>query len=254
MIWGRLTYDPSLPDDLFLKTLASRFPKVEPDRLSRAWATASRIFPTITRFFWGDIDLRWQPEACISHPKVRGFYTVEDFMRGGTMPGSKLLNIVEWRAKKLAGEPAGPGPEEIAAALASDAAQALKLASEMRRGAEGELRSTLDDILAMGHLGNYYAEKIRGAAELALFDKTRAADRRDAAIAHLRSALDHWKRYAGAYTIQYRQPVLYNRVGWVDIPALAAKAEQDIAIARLWTPGTIPDGPVKRSADTPFRK
>jgi hypothetical protein len=254
MIWGRLTFDPTLPDDLFLKTLAVRFPGVPSDRLSRAWSAASRVFPTITRFFWGDIDLRWQPEACISHPKVKGFYTVEDFMRGGTMPGSGLLNIVEWRTRTAAGEKASPGPMEIAQALSADAGEALKLASAMRADATGELRSTLDDILAMAHLGNYYAAKVRGAAELALFDKTRAPERREAAIAHLRTALEHWKRYASAYTLQYRQPILYNRVGWVDIPALAAKAEHDIAIARLWTPGTIPDGPVKRSADTPFRK
>jgi hypothetical protein len=40
----------------------------------------------------------------------------------------------------------------------------------------------------------------------------------------------------------------------VDIPALAAKAEQDIAIARLWSPGTLSDAPRKRSADNPFRQ
>ncbi len=45
------------------------------------------------------------------------------------------------------------------------------------------------------------------------------------------------------------------RVGWVDIPALTARVEQDIAIARLWAPGTVPDKPAApRAADMPFRK
>ena len=53
---------------------------------------------------------------------------------------------------------------------------------------------------------------------------------------------------------QYEQPKLYNRVGWVDIPGLIAKVEQDITIARLWTPGTLSDAARKRSADNPFRQ
>ena len=106
----------------------------------------------------------------------------------------------------------------------------------------------------MAHLGNYYAAKIRGAAELALFDKTAAPASREAAIKHLQIALDHWKRYATAYTLQYEQPRLYNRVGWVDVRALTTKVEHDLVIARLWVPGTVPDHPSARQADTPFRK
>jgi hypothetical protein len=101
-------------------------------------------------------------------------------------------------------------------------------------------------------LGNYYAEKIRERRACPVRPHLRP-ERREAAIAHLQTALDHWKRYATAYTAQYEQPKLYNRVGWVDIPALVAKVEQDIAIARLWTPGTVPDKPAVRHADVPFR-
>ncbi|HBY58946.1 MAG TPA: hypothetical protein DEH78_03945 [Solibacterales bacterium] len=113
---------------------------------------------------------------------------------------------------------------------------------------------TLGDITAMAHLGNYYAEKIRGASQLALFDKTAKPSQRESAVKHLLLAADHWKRYAAAYGVQYRQPLLYNRVGWVDLPAFAAKAEQDVSIARLWVPGTVPDEPPSRPADRPFRK
>jgi len=257
MIWGRLSYDPNLPDELFQQALAARFPRVPAAALFRAWSQASKIFPQITRFFWGDIDLRWFPEACLSHPRHRGFYTVQHFIQGQTMPGSGILDIVEWRRRKLAGQPLNAaGPLEVAGALAAQAAEVLKLAPELLRqaGADKELRLTLGDLVAMAHLGNYYAAKIRGAAELALFDRSGTAAQREAAIRHLQTALDHWKRYATAYTLQYEQPRLYNRVGWVDIPALTSKVEQDIAIARLWTPGTVPDASGPRSADRPFRK
>ncbi|MCU1235876.1 MAG: hypothetical protein JWP63_3843, partial [Candidatus Solibacter sp.] len=262
MLWGRLSFDPDLPDALFLKTIAARFPEAPPAQLSAAWSAASMVFPQITRFFWGDIDLKWFPEACLSHPRgAKGFYTVAHFMNGETMPGSGVLDIVEWRQKLLAGQPmdqtmTGTTPLEIAATLAKNAQEALRLLATLRAlpNQSKELRLTLGDLEAMAHLGNYYAAKIRGAADLALFDSTAKPAQRESAIANLQQALDHWKRYATAYVVQYRQPILYNRVGWVDIPALTDKVEQDIAIARLWTPGTLSDAPKKRNSDTPFRK
>jgi hypothetical protein len=129
------------------------------------------------------------------------------------------------------------------------------MVSELRRsqGANKDLRLTLGDMEAMAHLGDYYAAKIRGAADLALFDKTGKAEQRESAVRYLQIALDHWKRYASSYALQYEQPKLYNRVGWVDIPGLAAKVEQDIAIARLWVPGTVPDAAKVRYDDKPFR-
>jgi hypothetical protein len=258
MLWGRLSYDPNLPDALFERTLAARFREVPSATLLHVWAQASKILPQITRFFWGDIDLRWFPEACLSHPRHRGFYTVQHFIEGGTMPGSGILNILEWRRSKLAGKTGdGTTPLDAADAIARYSSNVLQALPELRakQGANKELRLTLGDLAAMAHLGNYYAAKIRGAAELALFDKTGAPANREAAVRYLQTALDHWKRYAGAYTAQYEHPKLYNRVGWVNIPALTVNVEQDIAIARLWAPGTVPDrSGVPRSADMPFRK
>jgi hypothetical protein len=257
MLWGRLSYDPNLPDSLFQKSIAARFPATDSARLMQAWTHASRILPQITRFFWGDIDLRWFPEACLSHPRHRGFYTVRDFIVGETMPGSGLMNILDWRKLALAGQaPRTHGPLQVADALTADAAAAMRIVDQLGAAepADGELRSTLWDLRAMAHLGNYYAAKIRGAADLALFDKTGAAATREAAVSHLRRALVHWKNYAAAYAHQYVQPRLYNRVGWVDIPALASKVEQDIVMASLWAQGTVPDKNSPGSADRPFRK
>jgi hypothetical protein len=39
----------------------------------------------------------------------------------------------------------------------------------------------------------------------------------------------------------------------VDIPGLISKVEEDISIARLWTPGTVPDKLKEKPADKPFR-
>jgi hypothetical protein len=258
LLWGRLSYDPSLPEEQLDRIMAHRFPEAPVALLKEGWAAASRVFPEITKFFWGDIDLRWMPEACLSHPRFhKGFYTVQHFVEGGVMPASGILNIVEWRQKFLASAPMnGITPLEVADTLAANAAKALAAVRDLtpRVGGNDELKATLQDMTAMAHLGNYYAEKIRGAAQLALFDKTGMPGEREEAVRHLLLAVDHWKRYASAYTLQYRQPLLYNRVGWVDLTAFVAKTEQDVAIARLWAPGTVPDKQPVRPADRPFRK
>ena len=68
-------------------------------------------------------------------------------------------------------------------------------------------------------------------------------------------ALEAWQAYAAEYTEQYVQPRLYNRVGFVDIPQLAARARDDIEIARRWVKGTFPgDTPRANASDVLFRR
>ncbi len=263
-LWGRLAYEPDLSDDTFTRLVAARFPGLDAGNLCRAWARASKVFPEITRFFWGDIDVKWFPEACLSHPQYHGFYTVRDFMEGSTMPGSGILNILDWRAKKLArAKPNGITPLEIAEALEVNANNAIEVFVRRdileehrlneRRGPglperkAKEYAATWGDILAMSYLGLYYAEKIRGACDLALFDKSGDTASQASAVEHLDRALRIWREYATEYTKQYRQPLLYNRVGWVDIPKLVEKAGADVQMARDWKPGTIDETKLKRS-------
>ena len=255
LLWGRLSYDPALSDEHFTRIVGARFPGVDAAKLTRAWSGASQVFPLITRFFWGDIDLRWFPEACLSHPRHRGYYTVRDFVEGQSMPGSNVLSILEWRKKKLAGEAInGVTPLEIAAELERHSREALAGVNGM--SADGkELRDTLNDIRAMAQLARYYAAKIRSAAALALYDRTSNAPDKAEGVRQAEAAVDAWLAYSAEYTTQYVQPKLYNRVGFVDIPQLASRAREDVEIARRWTPGTFPgDEPRKNAADVLFRR
>jgi hypothetical protein len=255
LLWGRLGYEPDLPDENLEQIVAHRFPEVPVKRLMAAWAHASRVFPLITRFSWGDIDLRWYPEASLSHPKFKGFYTVKSFMEGATMPGSGVLDIVTWRERRLNNTAMnGTTPLEIAAELKSNADSALPQLAQLRamQGKNEELKGTLGDIEAMSHLANYYAEKILAATDLALYDKTNDSGQQASAVRHLESALAHWKKYASAYSKQYK-PQLLNRVGYVDIPALVTKVEEDVRIAKEWKPGSLTIDPKSRMRDNPFR-
>ncbi len=233
MLWGRLSYDPDLPDALFARTLAVRFPEVPAEKLFAASSAASKIIPQITRFFWGDIDLKWFPEACLSHPSYRGFYTVKHFMAGEAMPGSGILNIRTYRDNLLGNKPMnGITPPRVAQALKDYARTTLQLVEELPGSpADKELRLTTGDWKAMAHLGDYYAEKILGATDLALFEKTGQSEQRASAVEHLEAALEHWKKYAAAATRQYR-PQLLTRSGYVDLNQLTDKVAEDIALAK----------------------
>jgi len=253
MMWGRLSFDPTIPDSHFQKTLEARFPEVPADKMYQASCEASRIFPEVTRFFWGDIDVKWFPEACVT----RGtFYTVKDFIKQVTMPGTNNINIQIWREKKLKGESMnGKTPLEVAASLQNYANITLALVDELRSKPSNskELRLTLGDYEAFAHIGNYYAEKILGASHIALYDTTQNVAERDLAVVHLEKALDNWKKYAAIYTKQNVQPVFYGRAGLVDIPGkLTSAVKHDIEMAKDWKPGTI-KGPLVGRKELNFR-
>ena len=256
MLWGRLAYDPALPDSHFERILAARHPQASSPQIFRALQGASQVMPLVTRFFWGDIDLKWFPEACLSHPKSKGFYTVRHFIEGSSMPGANVLCIRDWRARLTASKPMEQTtPLEIADALEGAATATLNALEALRDAAkqDAELRKNIHDCEALAHLGRYYAAKIRGACALALFDATSDPSEHAASLRHLTEALDHWKRYAAIRDAHY-VPALYNRLGFVDITALTEKVAADIDIAREWTPGTVKDNGNRAGSEKGFRQ
>lgn len=258
LLWGRLAYDPSLRDAHFERLLAARHPTASSQHLFRALQGASQVMPLVTRFFWGDIDLKWYPEACWCHrrSKGQGFYTVRHFMEGSSMPGADVLCIRDWRARLTGREPMGATtPLEIAAALEGAAADTFAALDALRSAAEGdrELRKNVHDCEALAWLGRYYAAKIRGACALALFDIEGDSIEQAAAIRHLGDALAHWKRYAAIRDAHY-VPALYNRVGYVDVTALTEKVAADLNIAGDWKPGSLKGDGKRSGTEKGFRK
>jgi hypothetical protein len=45
LLWGRLAYDPDLPDARLRRIVGARFPSVPSEALVTAWSSASRVFP-----------------------------------------------------------------------------------------------------------------------------------------------------------------------------------------------------------------
>jgi hypothetical protein len=256
MLWGRLSYNPKLPEDVFLKTLQAHFPAVPVQKLYKPWSSASMVFPWITRYVWGDIDLKWFPEANISHPTHKGFYSVADYIEREPMPGSNIRNIYLWAKYEHEGKKDSLlSPMSVAdtlTKLSSDALSGLKDLPLRKKDSFSELDQTLGDIEAFGHIGHYYAAKMKAACSLAKFDQFGDEGDRAKAVTYLNEAKGHWVKYAAVYNSLYK-PALYNRVGFVNIPGLITKVEADITIAKNWKPGTI-KYQTKNTTEAPFRK
>jgi hypothetical protein len=239
MLWGRLSYNPGTPDEVFTANLAQRFRPVDIKELMIAWSNASMIMPMITRFVWGDIDLKWFPEANLSHPSHKGFYTVKDYIERAPMPGSRIRSILAW-VNDTARKTDSLNPTDVADSLSSYYAHIKsslrKLPQKLDYADTDELSQTISDIEALMHLAKYYSYKIKAACSLAMFDKTRQEIYRHESLSFVSMAVHYWYSYAAIYSAK-NKPALYNRVGYVDVDELKQKVEQDVEMVKSWIPG-----------------
>jgi hypothetical protein len=233
MLWGRLGYDNTLSRDFFIKKLQNRFPNLDATLLYNTWQFASKIVPQVNRFYWKDWDFMWSIEACYNERK--GFQTVLDFMDNPTMERSTISNpktYVESFENRNATD--GITPIQVAhnlneyATKAIDGVQKLKMTNTVTTS---EATILLDDILAMAHLGNYYAAKIQAATELSFFIKNGKAMHQQNAISLLKEAIVHWTNYANVSEIHYKTQML-ARTKMIDWKAILNDVKQDVELAK----------------------
>jgi hypothetical protein len=244
LLWGRFAYDPSLGKERLAALVSQRFPGVDGKKLLAAWQDASSIYPLVTGFHWALYDFQWYIEACRSRPApaktASGFHSVETFISQPVHPGTDNIPIPKYVAGvNAAAKLSGTTPPEVARRIDARSDAALSAIAEWEKAGarrQRELIGTVADIHAMALLGKYYAAKIRGATELALYRETRGQEHQAAAISELTRAAEFWKDYTARATARYRNPMWTNRVGTVDWRELDTEVLHDIEIARAPLP------------------
>lgn len=232
LLYGRLAYDPTIPNSRFEAIVGERFPTISADKLFSGWVSVSKILPLVTRFYWGGLDFQWYPEACWSG---EGFESVQKFIKprwnpmGADEDGERplLMSVKDFVDGK---NPDGRmTPEQVADQLQQFAERGLASIAGLDAGSNRELRQTLGDIKAMAALGNYYAEKIRGAVALYRYETGGDAAHYAQARKHLLAASNYWRQYAAQWSSQYVKQVL-TRMGLkvVDIAGIQALVDADI--------------------------
>jgi len=127
-------------------------------------------------------------------------------------PDPQCISVTEWAKAFLAGKKLkGITPLQVADNLDkyAETAQAALPALRKNVGDNVELKETLNDIESMAYLGRYYADKMRGAAKLAVFREDRRQKQfNDEAVAHFKDAVEEWKTYASILTSQYKTQLM----------------------------------------------
>lgn len=237
MMWGRLGFDPDLPNERFVKLIKNRFKDSSAELIFTAWQEASMIYPKVTGYHWGALDFQWYIEACKSSPGYAktesGFHDVNRFISLPPHESTGYISIPDYVECKLAGkEVKGISPEQVADQIHKHSDTALKIIGEMVRSPNSEHGKTLFDIYIIGTLGKYYAHKISGALELEMYRQGKNELSKTAAVKELTKAAEYWNQYVFAAKEAYKNPLWTNRVGRVDWDKLTKEVQKDIEIAR----------------------
>lgn len=235
--WGRLSFDPDLSNERFTALLAQRFGKIDAEKLFSAWQNASMIYPTTTGFHWGALDFQWYIEGCISQPKFAqnetGFHDVNRFINLGVHPKSGNQAIPAYVEMMLEGKTTTlKTPLDVSLNLHRLADRAMSELSAIETSENKELQFTLNDIKTVSYLGKYYAHKIAGSTNLALYRKSKDKKHQESAIEELKKALAFWEKYTDQALEQNHNPLWTNRVGIVDWKQITEWVKRDIEIAR----------------------
>lgn len=212
MLWGRISYNPSISDDVFKNMLSKRFPSVSGSDLFKAWTLASRPLPRATELImdkWS-LDFDWYPEGCNSDSaRCTGFRTVFDFANMSThknakittvAKGSKLCDISNSAAGTCDGKKSS---YTVADEMQADAQTALKIVEKMKSGGSQDLQVAINNIKQMAFLSLYYAHKVRGATFL-------KAGQTDKARNEMGMAYCKWMSYTRAMEVDYHGTAFRN--------------------------------------------
>ena len=232
MMWGRLGYDPDLSNERIVRLIQQRFPRAPAADLFTAWQEASMVYPKTTGLHWSPYDFQWYIEGCKGRTRntktKSGFHDVNCFIALDPLSTSGYQSIRDYGKNP---DHDGVTPVDVSDQIHAHADKAMALIRDMKHGGDKELRLTLGDIQTMAYMGKYYAHKIRGAAELAVFRQNKDEQRQQRAIDELKQAAKYWRLYVASAMERYTNPIWMNRVGHSDWRLFMKDVLHDIEIA-----------------------
>ena len=123
-------------------------------------------------------------------------------------------------------------PLDVSLKLHGHSDKALEIVETLDVGENKELGVTLQDIRIIGLLGKYYAHKIAGSTNYALYQESKEKFYQDEAINQLTQAEEYWQEYVEKALLQNENPLWLNRVGIVDYNKISEWVKKDIEIVK----------------------
>lgn len=234
-VWGRLLFNPAMPDSRFEAMLESRFGPGTGKDLLAAWKLASRIPLHFASFHRGEWDGSLYTEGFSSWRDngERQLFNIDAFIKHPVLDTKRYVNIADF---VRAGE-APPGiysPEDLADELDRTAAAANARLKNLReaRARKPALDCELTDIEAWGAFANYFAAKLRAGVRLATARAKKDAAQQQLAVIQLQEALTHWKRLSELGARFNQLPIPSNSKEPFSWAALLPQVEKDIELAK----------------------
>ncbi len=204
-LWGRLLYNPQLPDTAFKDQFALRYGKPLAGEMFSLYQLASQLPLRLASFYRATWDYTLYSEGFIAaepaNPDVpfdrsSPFLSVAEIMDHEVLD-TQLVAIRPYVSATLNGiaDTEKITPLQLAEQSEADSRAALTLVADMRQRAphqRGALASELDDMATWAYLGLYFADKVRAGVALEYFRQTGDELQRTEAVRLLQQCVDHW--------------------------------------------------------------
>jgi hypothetical protein len=228
-LFGRLTYDPDAPAEVWRRTLRAPFGAAARHAES-ALANASRILPLVTvahhpsasnNYYWPeiytDMPIVWTAEGTRPHPYLdtpepRRFGTVSP------LDPEVFSSASDFVREAIAGEPSGRlSPFDVAGLLDQLAHLAATGNAALVAHAQPteEVRRWTTDIAIQTHLGRFFAGKMRAAVWYEVYAATGSRQALRLALDEYRSARDAWSDASSSATGVYVDDLTFGPQPWI---------------------------------------
>ena len=254
-LWGRLTYDPQLPDRFFAGAFEDKYGQSTGNDMLTAMSLVSTVPLKIASFYQGTWDFTLYSEGFLApwpngfDDNISPFISVDELIAHPTLD-HQLVNILDYVNMLINNQDIGgkTTPLELADEIANNCHRARELIStlqERTQVADNAYYSELEDMVVWANLGLYFAEKIRGGVSLALYRQTGREADRTVSIARLERGVDYWREIIHHTNDRYLEMPLVimgnPEQRWPDFKGFhwrnyLSQAERDVEIARTAVP------------------
>ena len=222
-MWGRLLYNPELPDEFFIKQMELRYGAGIGAKMFEALQLASRMPLALASFYQGTWDFTLYCEGFLNGKQLyrtykeatKAFINVEEMITHPTLD-ARYLNIDEFTNRKINHRPIKEEemtPLELAEEMESNGQKILSLCKELDSLAtknHTNFQIELNDLHAWAHLSKYFSAKLKGGIFLDEARKTQNGEMKQRAIQHLKEGIDHWKNIIEVTSRQYHEVSLLH--------------------------------------------
>ena len=201
-LWGRLTYDPNVPERVWVKMFENRFGKAAGKSVYKMMVKLSEIVPDSYTFYSLGPDHRSQTV------ELETGGTIRTYARGMPFDPQTVQSPREYVESVMQDKPTGRlTPYQAADILdeaASDTFDAVLAAKATAAADNKEFQCLTIDALALTDLAQYYAERLRGATEYNLAQAANDPAHLALARQHVAASHQHWNRLAKIESTHYK--------------------------------------------------